>query len=91
MIHNLLLYSLIVIALLVFNMNVNVLSYANKILVGDIIAGLVVYSATVNLIYMGVRAQKWYARYIWKPFVYTEMFQENYTLQYWKYKEEYEG
>ena len=86
MIHNLIMYSLIVVALLVFNMNLNVLSYVNKILIGDIIAGLVIYSATVNFIYMLVRAQKWYARYMWKPFVFTEIFQENYTLQYWKYK-----
>ena len=52
-------------------MNLNVLSYENKILIGDIISGLVIYSATVNFIYMLVRAQNWYARYIWKPFVFT--------------------
>lgn len=89
-IHNLLIFSFIVIAILVFNMNLNVLSYEHKILIGDILAGLIIYSATVNFIYMGVRAQKWYSRYIWKPFVFTEMFQENYTLQYWDYKKEYE-
>ena len=82
-------YCLIVIVILVFNMNYNTLPYADRILIGDIIAGLIIYSVTANLIYLGLRAERWYGRHLWKPFVLSEIFQENYALQYWNFKKEY--
>ena len=69
MIHNLVMFCLIVIVVLVFNLNYNTLVYTDRLLIGDIIAGLIIYSITANLIYMVLRTEKWYERHLWKPFV----------------------
>lgn len=82
-IHNLLIYTLIIIVILGFTFNYNIITYQNRVLIGDIIAGLILECITVNLVYMIARGQKWYERNLWKKFVGTEMFQENYTVQYW--------
>jgi len=70
-IHNYICFSILVILIVVYNTNYNVISYTDRVLIGDIIAGFIIYSATINFIYMLIRAQNWYARHIWKPFVMT--------------------
>lgn len=66
------------------------LTYDERIAVGNLIAGLVIYAVTVNALYFTFRTYNWYHENVWKPFVYSELFKENYTLQYWEYKEVYE-
>lgn len=61
------------------------LSYDNRVLVGNVIAALVTYILTANMLYFGWRTYLWYHEHVWKPFVYSELFKNNYTLQYWDY------
>lgn len=83
--HNLVLFSLIIIGMIILQLQNNAFSYDIKILIGNIIAGLVVYSMTANTIYFAFRVYNWYYTNLWKPFVLSEIFKENYTLQYWDY------
>lgn len=66
------------------------ISYDNRLLIGNVVAALVMYSMTANVLYFGFRTYHWYHEHVWRPFVFSELFRENYTLQYWDYKKEYE-
>lgn len=83
---NLVLFSCIVIVMAALQLQSNSLSYSSRVIMGSVLAGLVILSMTVNAIYFIFRAWGWYHDYVWKPFVYSEVFKENYTLQYWDYK-----
>jgi hypothetical protein len=89
--HNSAVFILIVAGMIVLEMQNTSLSYDNRVLIGDIIAALVVYSMTANMLYFLFRTYQWYHEHVWRPFVFTELFKENYTLQYWDYKKEYEA
>ena len=70
-IHNLFCFSILIIIIIAYNMNYNSISYASRLLIGDIICYFIIYSATANFIYMGVRSYLWYYRKVWKPFSQT--------------------
>lgn len=65
-------------------------SYDQRIIIGNVIAAVLVYAITVNTGYFMWRAYLWYHDHVWRPFVFSDLFKENYTLQYWDYKKQYD-
>lgn len=88
--HNLASVSLIIICIIILELRNTYFTYDTRVTFGNIIAGLVMYSFTVNIIYFFFRAYHWYHDNVWRPFVATDMFMENYTIQYWDYKKAYD-
>lgn len=88
--HNLVAVSLIILCMIILELRNTYFSYDARVAIGNAIAVLVIYSFTANLIYFLFRAYHWYHDNVWRPFVATEMFLENYTLQYWDYKKVYD-
>lgn len=55
----------------ILQLQANALSYDNRVIVGSVITGLVVFVVTANVVYFIFRAWGWYHEYVWKPFVYS--------------------
>ena len=87
--HNLVLFSFIVVSMIILELQNTALTYDNRVLIGDIMAGLIIYSMSVNVLYFLFMTYHWYHENVWRPFVFSDLFKENYTLQYWDYKKEY--
>ena len=88
--HNLSCFMLIMVAMLILQVRSTYFSYDERVMIGNIITGFVMYSMTANVIYFLYRTYRWYFEQIWKPFVYSDLFKENYTLQYWDYTKDYD-
>lgn len=56
------------------------LDYQNKLLVGYIAAGFVAGIFTINFIYFVWRTYLWYHNNIWRFFILTDMFRDNYVV-----------
>lgn len=81
-IHNMFVVSLILIVILVFKIQVNSLSSETKNYVGISICILTLYGLISNLIYFIYRAYNYYFENVWKVFVQTELFKDNYTIEH---------
>lgn len=65
-IHNLIVATLIDLVLLIFVFLYSQLETTTKILIGNVICGLILYGATVNIIYFFYRTYNFYHHYVWK-------------------------
>ena len=79
-VHNMVVVSLILIVILAFKIQMNSLSSDTKNLMGTIICILTLYGLISNLIYFIYRSYNYYFENLWKKFVQTELFKENYTV-----------
>jgi hypothetical protein len=65
-IHNLIVITIIDIVLLVFVFLYSQLPTDTKVLIGNVICGLILYGATINIIYFFYRTYNFYHHYVWK-------------------------
>ena len=90
-IHNMVAYLLILTTMFLLDVLSNSLSYDQRVMLGNIVAALVVYSMTANVVYFAFRVYNWYFYNVWQVFVYSDLFKDNYTLQYWEYTKQYDA
>lgn len=83
-------YLLLVGVMAILKLQETVFPKATRVLMGDIMCGIIITGATINAIYFTFRTYEWYMEYVWRPFTNTEIFKENYTIQYWEYQKQYE-
>ena len=62
-------------------MNVQ-LDQGSKILIGNIICGLIIEGAIVNVIYLTYRFYNYHHHHHWKQFVRSDFFRINYILEH---------
>ena len=58
------------------------LTMADKNIMGLGITLLLIYGITVNIVYFIYRTYNFYFETVWKPFVRSEMFKDNYTVEH---------
>ncbi len=88
-VHNVIVISLILIVILAFKIQVNSLSSGEKSLMGTVICLLVLYGMVSNFVYFVYRTYNYYFDNVWKLFVKTEMFKENYTVEHYELVKKY--
>lgn len=80
--HNLIVIVIILIILMAFSILNTQLSQGNRVLIGDIIVAFVIYGITANLAYLIYRFYQYAFTNWWKPFVKSELFALNYTVEH---------
>lgn len=61
-----------------------------KVMIGDVICAIIIEGAVVNIIYFAFRTYNFHHEKTWKPFVRSELFRLNYTVEHLKWVKEYE-
>ncbi len=75
---------------IVFVLRYNDITADERKLIGNILCGVVIFGLTFNLLVFLFKIKEWYYEYLWKWFIKTELFRENYTVDYVELSREYE-
>jgi hypothetical protein len=78
------------VVLLIFVFMNSQLTTSVKVLIGDIICGIIIEGATVNIIYFTFRTYNYHHEKTWKPFVRSDLFRINYTIEYLEWTKSYD-
>lgn len=83
--------SFVLIALTVFQVKYTQLSQADRVTLGDVACYLITFLLTYNFVFFGYRFyEEWHYK-VWRPFVYSECFKENFPIEHFAFIEEYEN
>ena len=63
---------------------------SDKVLIGNVICGLIILGAIVNVIYFTFRFYNYHHHHHWKTFVRSEFFRINYTIEHLQWIKEYD-
>lgn len=77
---NIVIISFIVVALIIFDVKYMQLAEATRVILGDVACYLIAVLITYNLVFLCYRFyEEWHYR-VWRPFVYSECFKNNFPI-----------
>lgn len=83
--------SLILIAMTIFEIKYTQLSQADRVMLGDVACYLITLLLTYNVLFLCYRFyEEWHFK-VWRPFVYSDCFKENFPIEHFAFIEEYEN
>ncbi len=81
--------TLTLLLILIFKIQMNTMSSDAKNNMGLAICLIVVYGITSNFLYFAYRTYNYYFENVWKVFVNSDMFKENYTVEHYELVRKY--
>ena len=79
-VHNMAVITLTLVIIMIFKVQMNTMSSESKNSMGLGICLMIVYGLTSNFLYFAYRTYHYYFDNIWRKFVESDLFKENYTL-----------